>query len=226
MSPSASQSPPSGVSPASVFRVSLFPATLCFAVFRVSEFGRGCEGPCFVFRVSDFPRLFRACGALGLRRRLRRALTSQGRKPQRQTQTVIKSVRRLYLTSVENVVTASVELASPLPLPLAVPCLHYVSAPATRGGARRSQPRRRQWRRDVPRQRRPCRERRASGHFGDQNSFGRVSCFTFRWVAVFRVSLFGRQPCFVFHFSVFHVFRVSAGRRVKHRWGPSCCVSG
>ena len=34
-------SPPSGVSPASVFRVSLFPATLCFAVFRVSEFGRG-----------------------------------------------------------------------------------------------------------------------------------------------------------------------------------------
>ena len=91
-------SPPSGVSPASVFRVSLFPATLCFAVFRVSEFGRGCEGPCFVFRVSDFPRLFRACGALGLRRRLRRALTSQGRKPQRQTQTVMKSVRRLYLT--------------------------------------------------------------------------------------------------------------------------------
>ena len=50
-------------------------------VFRVSEFGRGCEGPCFVFRVSDFPRLFRACGALGLWRRLRRALTSQGRKP-------------------------------------------------------------------------------------------------------------------------------------------------
>ena len=162
-------------------------------MFRVS---------CFVFRVSDFPRLFRACGALGLRRRLRRALTSQGRKPQRQTQTVIKSVRRLYLTSVENViVTASVELASPLPLPLAVPCLHYVSGPATRGGARRPQPRRRQWRRDVPRQRRPCRERRASGHFGDQNSFGRVSCFTFRWVAVFRVSLFGRQPCFVFHCS-------------------------
>ena len=75
------RSAPSGVSPASVFRVSLFPATLCFAVFRVSEFGRGCEGPCFVFRVSDFPRLFRACGALGLRRRLRRALTSQGRKP-------------------------------------------------------------------------------------------------------------------------------------------------
>ena len=74
-------SAPSGVSPASVFRVSLFPATLCFAVFRVSEFGRGCEGPCFVFRVSDFPRLFRACGALGLWRRLRRALTSQGRKP-------------------------------------------------------------------------------------------------------------------------------------------------
>ena len=64
-----------------MFRVSLFPATLCFAVFRVSEFGRGCEGPCFVFRVSDFPRLFRACGALGLWRRLRRALTSQGRKP-------------------------------------------------------------------------------------------------------------------------------------------------
>ena len=31
--------------------------------------------------------------------------------------------------------------------------------------------------------------------------FGGVSCFTFRWVAVFRVSLFGRQPCFVFHFS-------------------------
>ena len=97
----------------------------------------------------------------------------------------------------------------------------YVSTPATRGGARRPQPRRRQWRRDVPRQRRPCRERRASGHFGDQNSFGRVSCFTFRWVAVFRVSLFGRQPCFVFHFSVFHVFRVSAGRGVKHRWGPN-----
>ena len=69
------------------------------------------------------------------------------------------------------------------------------------GGARRPQPRRRQWRRDVPRQRRPCRERRASGHFGDQNSFGRVSCFTFRWVAVFRVSLSGRQRCFVFHFS-------------------------
>ena len=92
-------SAPSGVSPrASVFRVSLFPATLCFAVFRVAEFVRGCEGPCFVFRVSDFPRLFRACGALGLRRRLRRALTSQGRKPQRQTQTVMKSVRRLYLT--------------------------------------------------------------------------------------------------------------------------------
>ena len=97
----------------------------------------------------------------------------------------------------------------------------YVSTPATRGGARRPQPRRRQWRRDVPRQRRPCRERRASGHFGDQNSFGRVSCFTFRWVAVFRVSLFGRQPCFVFHFSVFHVFRVSAGLGMKHRWGPS-----
>ena len=58
-------SAPSGVSPrASVFRVSLFPATLCFAVFRVSEFGRGCEGPCFVFRVSGFsalvPRLRRA----------------------------------------------------------------------------------------------------------------------------------------------------------------------
>ena len=77
----------------------------------------------------------------------------------------------------------------------------YVSAPATRGGARRPQPRRRQWRRDVPRQRRPCRERRASGHFGDQKSFGRVSCFTFWWVAVFRVSLSGRQRCFVFHFS-------------------------
>ena len=77
----------------------------------------------------------------------------------------------------------------------------YVSAPATRGGARRPQPRRRQRRRDVPRQRRSCRERRASGHFGDQNSFGRVSCFTFWWVAVFRVSLSGRQRCFVFHFS-------------------------
>ena len=84
----------------------------------------------------------------------------------------------------------------------------YVSTPATRGGARRPQPRRRQWRRDVPRQRRPCRERRASGHFGDQNSFGRVSCFTFRWVAVFRVSLFDQQRCFVFHFS------------------PHACVSG
>ena len=46
-----------------------------------------------------------------------------------------------------------------------------------------------------------CLSSASGGHFGDQNSFGRVSCFTFRWVAVFRVSLFGRQPCFVFHFS-------------------------
>ena len=89
----------------------------------------------------------------------------------------------------------------------------YVSAPATRGGARRPQPRRRQWRRDVPRQRRPCRERRASGHFGDQNSFGRVSCFTFRWVAVFRVSLFGRQrvSCFARLCFTCFVFRLDGG---------------
>ena len=51
--------------------------------------------------------------------------------------------------------------------------------------------------------------------------------------AVFRVSLFGGSLCFVFHFlagsgvscftfprtHVFHVFRVSAGRVVKHRRG-------
>ena len=32
---------PDGVSPDLVFRVSLFPAVSCFAVFRVSAFGRG-----------------------------------------------------------------------------------------------------------------------------------------------------------------------------------------
>ena len=84
--------------------------------------------------------------------------------------------------------------------------------------------------------------RRASGHFGDQNSFGRVSCFTFRWVAVFRVSrpapspsalyyrppaVFHRPPCFVFHYfqrpcvSLCFVFQ-NLGGAVKAR--VSCFV--
>ena len=210
-------------------------------MFRVSEFGTG-RRP--VFRVTCFR--FSAPAA-----------DSQGPIPPRLKSTPKASLPPLYLlycTKRSDCIRRA-RFAS-----ASASCLHYVSALATRGGARTPRPRRRQWRRDVPRKRRPrpqplrprphltrsrrrhhprCRslglcnnglrqgkahqctrlrqalgstaargresvrgrERRASGHFGTKTAVFGVSCFTFRWVAVFRVSLFGRQRCFVFHFS-------------------------
>ena len=66
---------------------------------------------CFVFQI------FRACGALGLRRRLRRTLRDQYLLGS--SQPLKPHYHHCTYSTVQNVVTASAELASPLPLPLA-----------------------------------------------------------------------------------------------------------
>jgi hypothetical protein len=104
------------------------------------------EGPCFVFRVPDFPRLRRAWPPAAP------AADSQGPIPPRLKSTPKASLPPLYLlycTKHSDCIRRA-RFAS-----ASASCLHYVSALATRGGARTPRPRRRQWRRDVPRKRRP-----------------------------------------------------------------------
>ena len=185
----------------------MFRRVSCFSIWE----GPKARVSCFVFQI------FRACGALGLRGRLRRALRDQYLNSTPKAS--IKVYDDCTYSTKRNHCIRRARFASASASCRALPALRFSASDS--------------WRRSKAAAAAAavaarCASAaqavsRAEGQrtFWDQNSFGGVSCFTFRWVAVFRVSLFGRQPCFVFHFSVFHVFRVSAGRGVKHRWGPN-----
>ena len=166
----------------------------------------GAKGPCFVFRVSCFVfQIFRACGALGLRGRLRRALRDQYLNSTPKAS--IKVYDDCTYSTKRNHCIRRARFASASASCRALPALRFsasdswrrskVAAAAAAVAARcasaaqavsRAEGQRTFW---GPKQFRPC--------FVFHFSVGRcVSCFTFWPAAVFRVShgCVSRVSCF------------------------------